>query len=129
MGEDEEVSPQREELQKWLLSLPTLLYCHATYPGVVVSLLSASRTEAIVKLQDEYGRFQGEIKFYLTKDQRADARLQSWTEAQSVRRYEHSHLVLWGLCRHVACEAMLAVRNYHRSYTAFKRKKKQADVS
>jgi hypothetical protein len=128
MDDDDNLSPQREELQKWLLPLPTLLYCHARYQGVVVSLVSAWRTEAVVKLQDEYGRFEGQIRFYLLKDEQADAQLRSWAEVPAVRRYEHSDLVLWGLCRHTACQAMLAVRNHMKSYTAFKRKKKQADV-
>jgi hypothetical protein len=131
MGEDEKVSLQRGELTKWKLPPSEALNCQREYPTVVLAVTSASRTETTIELYDEQGRFGGKIRFYLPTDEQAEVqKLQVWTSSYTVRRYERYQLMLWGLCKHRACETMLAIRDSHREVTAYKRKKKQqqADV-
>lgn len=125
--DEEVVSPQREELRKWRLPPQILIDCQREYAGVV-SLASVWRTEATIRLQSDERKLEGEIRFYLPKDELIEAQLRDFADAH-IRYLKQEDPALWGFCRHIAVEAMLAVRNSHKSYVRHKRaKKQQADA-
>lgn len=120
-----EVSPEREELQRHILPRSQLEYCHERYPGTV-GLVLVRRTRAVVLVHNR------PLYFHLTNEALSAPELEA--EGYVLRWLKERHPALWGLAQHLACEAMLAVRNGHKEHVRTTRKKREqatqkADVS
>lgn len=115
---EESVSPQRRELQRHVLPPEVLAWCQGDYPGAV-NLHIVRRTRAVVLIRGE------RVAFYLPKDEHGECTLQA-EGAKSTLSLERSHPDLWGLARHIAAEAMLALRNGHKEYVRVKKRKQQS---
>lgn len=115
-----DISIEREELFRHILSHDTLSYCHERYPGAV-RLELVRRTRAVLRIHDKV------VGYHLSELDQGFVTLK--TEAsQSTKQLETSHPALWSLGLHIAAEAMLALRNGHKEYVRVKNRKKKADT-
>lgn len=115
-----EISPQREELLRHILPQKVLESCHEDFPGAV-RLHLIRRTRAVVLVRGE------PVSFHLPEAEQGGCTM-SAKAARSTLAVQRTHPDLWGLARHTAAEAMLALRNGHKEYVRVKKRKKAAIV-
>jgi hypothetical protein len=107
------ISPQREELQSYILDDASLEYVEQKFPGLI-RIETCRRTRAVLTLKLKPSSAKQTITYHLPEDEKGDATLQ--IEATRARMITENYPDLWAYARHRACEAMLALRNGHKEH-------------